>query len=166
MSLRAGDLRGQAFSGTRGLLRGFGTARKPGRGYIGHMRQAVTTGLFLLATVACGVPGPPDLRYAHFTQPAGSKIAYVDVRRHWTEHLTVDGSRERWNHFGVLAIDLETFTTRFEKGRSFSVGRRQDRFGREFYAEYVEGGDDKPLRTALWMRDAARSILQVVPEGT
>ena len=68
-----------------------------------RMRVAVLGTLLVFAS-ACGVPGPSSLRYGNVGRVAGERKAYVEVRKTWTEHATVDGSRERWEHVGVLVV--------------------------------------------------------------
>lgn len=124
-------------------------------GYNAAMRVWSAVGLALLAACLGCRPEARRLSYAHVTQPAGSKVAYVDVRRHWKEYFTVDGTRDRWAHLGVLAVDLETFTARFVRGRELSTYRSHDVLGREYFDEYLDGGDGKPYRDVLVMRDPA-----------
>jgi len=88
--------------------------------------------LSLLVVAACGIPGPSTLRYGEVHVVAGTRTVYFDVRKHWTEYLTVDGNVERSKHVGVLAVDVDTFWTRYEKGKRFpSFGARDPR-GRVF----------------------------------
>lgn len=57
----------------------------------------------------------------------------------WTEHLTIEGSRKRVKHVGVLAVDLDTFRTRYERGRPFLTDRARDPLGRVYEWRFVEG---------------------------
>jgi hypothetical protein len=101
------------------------------------------------------------LRYAGVAQPAGSRIVYVAVRRHWMEQTIVDGLQERDEHLGVLAVDPERGTARYEQGRviggSHGCFHAYDVHGREFYSEFVEHGDDEARKTALLMREPCGS---------
>ncbi|MHC4136949.1 MAG: hypothetical protein ACYTDU_13955 [Planctomycetota bacterium] len=107
----------------------------------------------LLVLAACGIPGPCRLRYGHVNFPAGSRTVYFDVQRHWTEHFTVDGSRQQWKHVGVIAVDLDTFRTRYEKGRQFFHTRAYDHLGRVYVSRYVK--NEAGFREQLVAHDAA-----------